>query len=158
MKIFPAKEKRFRLLDDQNKTLDRLGRRTEKSESLISKTTDKSFIGKIEGNNFQIISSSMGRGAFCVLEGEIGENGGSVAIVVNRPFKYLLGIFLSLPFLGFIFEIIFLDGNTSIVGIVFALLLQILIIRFFFIGFAFKYLSNESLSRLKDVLDIEWTE
>ena len=33
---------------------------------------------------------------------------------------------------------------------------QILIIRYAFIGLAFKFLSRESLNRLRDVLDLEW--
>ncbi len=158
MKIFPTKEKRFRLLDDQNKTLDRLNRRTEKSESLISKITDKSFIGKIENNTFQIISSSIGRGAFCVLSGEILSKVGYVTILVNKPFRYMLGIFLALPFVSFFVGIISPIDDFSIFELMFGLILQLLIIRIFFIGLAFRYISNESLQRLKDVLDIEWTE
>ena len=33
---------------------------------------------------------------------------------------------------------------------------QILIIRYAFIGLAFKFLSRQSLNRLRDVLDVEW--
>jgi hypothetical protein len=33
---------------------------------------------------------------------------------------------------------------------------QILVVRYIFIGLAFKFLSRVSLNRLRDVLDLEW--
>ena len=70
----------------------------------------------------------------------------------------MLGIFLALPFVSFFVGIISPIEDFSIFELMFGLILQLLIIRIFFIGLAFRYISNESLQRLKDVLDIEWTE
>lgn len=61
MKIFPTKELNFKLIDGPSETLDRLNRRTEKSENLTSQYTDKSFRGIINGNEFKIISSAIGK-------------------------------------------------------------------------------------------------
>ena len=67
MKIFPSKTKQFSLISTQQDSLERLKRRTKKSDRLTSQFTDKSFIGTIENNTFRIISSTIGKGAFCVL-------------------------------------------------------------------------------------------
>ncbi len=53
MTIFPSKELEFRLIDDQIKTLDRLSRRTENSESLTSAHTEKSFRGILKKKRIQ---------------------------------------------------------------------------------------------------------
>lgn len=58
MSIFPSIIYEFKLINGQTETLERLNRRTEESESLISKVTEKSFIGKVKNNNFRIISSN----------------------------------------------------------------------------------------------------
>ncbi len=78
MKFFPVKEYRFKLVGDQTEALDRLYRRTEKSENLISDYTDSTFRGKINGTHFNLISSNIGRGAFCVMTGEIEAGNGKV--------------------------------------------------------------------------------
>ena len=77
MKIFPTKELNFKLIDDQAKTLNRLSRRTEKSENMTSQYTGKSFRGIINGNEFKIISSTIGKGAFCVMTGKIESESGN---------------------------------------------------------------------------------
>lgn len=64
MKIFPTNNYSFKLVGEPIESLERLKRRTLISESLSSKITDKSFIGIIGDNNFSIISSEIGRGAF----------------------------------------------------------------------------------------------
>ena len=76
--LFPHKKLKFRLFDTQQATLERLNRRTEYSANLTSSYTDKSFRGQIKGNQFQLIDSSVGRGAFCVMKGQIGEKEGEL--------------------------------------------------------------------------------
>ena len=71
MNFFPTKKYTFSLIDTDDKSIERLKRRTYNSDSLISKTTDKSFIGIINVNDFKVISSERGIGAFCILDGEI---------------------------------------------------------------------------------------
>lgn len=154
--LFPTTERKFVLHDSQEDTIDRLKRRTEKSDVLASKNTDRSFIGSISNNKFKLISSVIGKGAFCVLTGEITDRSGYVQVKVHIAFKILISILvlaliiLSLisPFLGWE------DSQMPNMGI---LLLIILFMRYAFIGTLYKSVTTESLNRLKDVLDIEWS-
>ncbi len=61
MELYPTKELKFRLINEQVETLTRLNRRTDKSEKLISSDTDRSFLGTINGNKFKIISATLGK-------------------------------------------------------------------------------------------------
>jgi hypothetical protein len=155
MNLFPTKEYKFKLIDDQAETLNRLMRRTERSENLISQNTDKSFRGIINENQFKIISSAIGKGAFSVMTGEIDGDIGYVKVDIHKVFKILLSIILCLPFIGMIAAGITRTEDFSLVLILVAVG-QILMIRYVFIGLAFKFLSKESLNRLRDVLDFEW--
>jgi uncharacterized membrane protein len=157
MKLFPTKEKEFKLIDSQSVTLDRLLRRTERSERLTSQHTDKSFRGMITGNEFKLISSSIGKGAFCVMTGEIQSNSGKVTVEIHKVFRILLSIFLCVP----IFATIALIGTQTeefSFFLLFIMIGQMLMIRFAFIGLAFYFLSKSSLNRLGDVIDLEWVK
>lgn len=57
MKIYPSSSYNFKLIDGENESLGRLMRRTEISESLVSKMTEKSFIGTVSESGFKIINS-----------------------------------------------------------------------------------------------------
>ena len=155
MKIFPTKEISFRLIDSHDEPLDRLKRRTEHSENLTSQYTDKSFRGKVNGTRFKIISSAIGRGAFCVLTGEISNDQGKVKVEIHKVFRVLLSLFLMFPIIGLLIMIISGTEDFSPIMIL-VVIVQILIIRYAFIGLAFRFLSKSSLDRLRDVLDIEW--
>ena len=157
MKIFPNSSYSFKIVGNKTETLDRLKRRTEISEKLISQKTDKSFIGIIKEKTFRIISSDIGKGAFCVLTGEINNQNGQVDIEINKVFRMLLSVFLCFPFVGLIMQI--LSEKLEFLPIFILVLIgQLLIIRFLFIEFAFKRFSKSSLNKLSDVLDIEHIE
>ncbi len=155
MKLFPTKELSFRLVNNQAETIDRLNRRTERSDNLTSQFTDKSFCGQIDGNEFKLISSTIGRGAFCVMSGQINSVDGSVKVEINKVFQILLTIILLLPLVGFLIKAINQTDKFSPIMILVAIG-QILMIRYVFIGLAFRFLSRESLNRLQDVLDLDW--
>lgn len=155
MTFFPIKEIEFKLRDDQLTTLDRLKRRTEYSENLTSQFTDKSFRGIIKGNEFKVISSTIGSGALCVMKGEICSEKGNVTVEIHKVFRVLFSIMLLLPFPALLAPLISETIEFSFIQIV-ILIGQFLMIRFVFIGLAFKFLSQRSLNRLRDVLDIEW--
>ncbi|MEP5934398.1 MAG: hypothetical protein ABJ218_04725 [Winogradskyella arenosi] len=155
MNIFPTKEKEFKLIDDQAETLNRLNRRTEKSENLTSQYTDKSFRGMINGNEFKVISSVIGKGAFCVMTGKINSDSGNVKVEIHKVFRILLSVFLCFPAVGITIAI--LTGSEEFSPIfILVVILQMLMIRYVFIGLAFRFLSKDSLNRLRDVLDFEW--
>lgn len=154
MKIFPTKEIEFKLLDSQVETLERLKRRTELSENLTSQITNKSFRGIINGNQFKVISSALGSGAFCTMTGEINSDKGFVKIEIHKAFKVLLSILLLLPLIGISAAILTGKEQFSPVFIL-VVIGQTLFIRYVFVGIAFRFISNASLNRLRDVLDFE---
>ena len=155
MKLFPTKELEFKLLNDQTETLERLNRRTERSDNLMSQFTDKSFRGIINGNEFKLISSAIGKGAFCVMSGQINSVNGSVKVEINKVFRILLIIILLFPFVGIVVMAIIKPEEFYPIMILVAIG-QILMIRYIFIGIAFRFLSRESLNRFRDVLDLDW--
>ncbi|WP_411831025.1 hypothetical protein [Mariniflexile sp. AS56] len=155
MNIFPTKELKFKLIDDQAETLNRLNRRTEKSENLTSQHTDKSFRGIINGNEFKLISTTLGKGAFCVMTGTIESDRGNVNVEIHLVFRILLGAFLCFPIVAILIAILTGKEEPNPIFIL-VVIGQILVIRYAFIGLAFKFLSRESLNKLRDVLDFEW--
>lgn len=155
MKIFPTKELNFKLIDDPSETLDRLNRRTEKSENLTSQYTDKSFRGIINGNEFKIISSAIGKGAFCVMTGVIESDNGNVKVEIHKVFRMLLSMILLFPIIG-LFAIVLTKAQEFTSILILVTIGQILVVRYIFIGLAFKFLSRVSLNKLRDVLDLEW--
>jgi hypothetical protein len=157
MNIFPKSDYTFKIIGEETETLERLKRRTELSESLTSNITDKSFRGIIKDNTFRIISSEIGKGAFCVLTGKIDNKIGQVGVEINKAFRILLSILLCFPFLGLIAQIIF-NKEEFLIIFIFVVILQLLKIRFVFIEFAFRRLSKTSLNKLSDVLDMQWIE
>ena len=157
MNIFPTKELEFKLIDDQAETLNRLNRRTEKSKNLTSQYTDKSFRGMIDGNEFKIISSVIGKGAFCVMTGKINSDNGNVKVEIHKVFRILLSIILCFPVIGIV-ALLLSDAKEFSPILILVVIGQVLMIRYVFIGLAFKFLSKASLNRLRDILDFEWTK
>jgi len=155
MTIFPSSSYEFKLINDQSETLERLKRRTEVSESFISKLTDKSFIGKVTNNSFKVISADIGKGSFCTLEGIIKEERGEVFVEINKSFKILFSILMLLPFIAFFIQLFSNQKQFNPIMIL-VCLGQVLVIRFFFIGFFYKLLSKKSINKLADVIDTEW--
>ncbi|WP_141672832.1 hypothetical protein [Flavobacterium crassostreae] len=157
MKVLPNNSYSFKITGNETETLERLKRRTEISEKLISKKTDKSFIGIVKENTFRIISSEIGKGAFCVLTGEINNQKGEVGIEINKAFRILLSVFLCLPFVGLIMQL-FLGKSEFLALFILVFIGQLLVIRYLFIEFVFQRLSRSSLNKLNDILDIEYIE
>lgn len=155
MKFFPTKKRSFRLIDPQSKTIDRLKRRTDPSEKLTFKYTDRSFRGMITENKFELISSAIRKNVFCVMKGEINAETGYVSVEIHKVFKVLLSIFLCFPPVGLTIAIL-LGKEEFNATFILVIILQFLMIRYIFITFAFKYASRYSMNRLRDVLDVEW--
>ncbi|MGR7812880.1 hypothetical protein [Lacinutrix undariae] len=155
MKFFPSKNIEFSLIGSYTETLERLQRRTEKSESLTSQYTDKTFRGWIRGNKFRLISSAIGKGAFCMMAGEVNDQKGHVTVTIHKAFKVLLSILLCFPVVGIIIAI--LTGTETFHSIFIVVVIgQVIFLRYVIIEIAFRVLSKQSLQRLRDVLDVEW--
>jgi ABC-type multidrug transport system fused ATPase/permease subunit len=155
MKLWPTKERHFHFADSKAHTLERLKRRTEYSEWLTSNHTEKSFRGVIEDNHFKLITSEIGFGAFCVMEGTINETTGTIKVTIHNVFKGFLSLFMLFPIAGFIM-VTFFDKQEFSWIMLLVVLLQIVIIRFAIIELVFRRLSKRSLKSLRDVLDVEW--
>lgn len=106
MKIFPESNYSFKITGSEMETFERLRRKTEPSENLTSQITDKSFRGIIIGSTFRIISSEIGKGAFCVLEGKVENQHGQLKISVNKAFQVLLTLILCLPIVLLIVDLL----------------------------------------------------
>jgi hypothetical protein len=154
MKLWPKKERCFRLVASKAHTLERLKRRTEYSEWLTSNHTDTSFRGVIEENHFKLITSEIGFGAFCVMEGTIDETTGTIKVTIHKVFKGFLSFFMLFPIAGLIM-VTFFDRQEFSWIMLLVVLLQIVVIRFVIIELVFRRLSKRSLKSLRDVLDVE---
>ena len=62
-------------------------------------------------------------------------------------------ILMIIPHLGFL---TIMDTAFAITSLILVVILQMLMIRFIFIGFVFFLVAKQSLNRLRDVLDFEW--
>lgn len=155
MKIFPSKEIKFKLVDNKEKSLERLARRTEKSKNLTSQYTNKSFRGIIKQNEFKVISSEIGFGVLPVMSGVIEENEGKVKIEIHKVFKVFFGIFLCFPVIGILILMLMNFEEFSPILILTGII-QVLFIRYVFIGLTFSFLSKRSLNRLRDVIDFNY--
>ncbi|EDM44826.1 hypothetical protein SCB49_01859 [unidentified eubacterium SCB49] len=154
MKFWPKKEYHFTLIDTQEKTLERLKRRTEHSKHLTSSHTDKSFRGIINHHQFKLITSEIGFGAFCVLEGTIEPNGVKITITIHKVFKGFLLLFMLFPVAAVCIQL--LTATAAFHWLMIVIMLgQIAVIRFILIPLFFKRLSKRSLQSLRDVLDIQ---
>ena len=123
---------------------------------MISNFTDKSFRGILNGDEFKIISSEIGKGALCVMTGKIDNDNSYVNVEINKAIRILFSIMFVMPIIAITIETVKKPNDILIfilVGIG-----QILMIRFFFIGMFFSRMSKQSLNRLRDVLDIEFEE
>ena len=157
MKVFPEKNLNFELVGEERESLNRLKRRTEKSEYFTSQPTDKSFRGKVNGNDFKVISSTIGKGAFCVMSGGIEHGKGIVKVEMNKAFQILFTIAAFVP--SIIYTIQAIAGKIEFnFSILFILILQIIFVRFVIVELFFWWLSKESLNRLRDMLDLEWVK
>ena len=155
-KLFPTYDYKFNLLDNENDSIERLGRKTEHSDKLVSKMTDKSFIGKVENNKFKIITSEVGRGAVWVMDGSISNGRCEVNMAVNRPFGILITVSYCFPIIAFIYQRLF--GDSDEFGFIYSLLIviaQFLIVRYIVLDFAFKKLARTSIYKLRDVVNFE---
>lgn len=154
MTLLPTKELHFKLNDSREETLERLKRRTEHSESMSSNVTEKSFRGIVRDDEFKVISSEIGVGALWVINGKLENTTGYIKLEINKVFKVFLIAFLLLPILGLIIQLI--NNPKDFLIIILVSILQLAMIRFFFIGFFTNKVSKHSINRIRDVLDIDF--
>lgn len=153
MKIFPTKNYTVKLRSSYSLCVQNLKTNTEITDSLISKKTNKGFLGKITETGFKLISSETGRGAICVLIGDFKDQNGTIEVRLNKAFKILFSILLSYPFIGFgLFA--YNQGFEKAIEFTPTLLIGLLFIRFVFIELSFRFISKTGLNKLTVALNI----
>ena len=154
MKLFPERKYNVQIEDEIFDSITELKRNTKLSNSLVSERTKKAFIGQVGDSHFKIISSEIGRGAFCVLQGRFEEKKGVIEIKIHKAFRVMLSIIMIFPFIGFGIAI-FQQGFVKSLGIIPALLFLLIFLRFVFIGLTFRFVTQTGLSKLKKILKIK---
>jgi hypothetical protein len=153
MKLFPTKNYEFEIANDYSKTLSELKQNTYLTETLVSEWTKKMFIGQVSENGFRLISAKPGRGAFCVFNGKLELNSGSIEVSIHKSFQILLSIIYLFPIIGFLIAI-FTKEKEVIVSLIIPTLMAIIVFRFILTELAFRFISNEGLKKLSIIMQI----
>jgi len=152
MKLFPAKNYIIELDDDSSKVLADVKQNTLLSDTLISKWTERAFIGQVWNNGFKLISSDIERGgAFCVLEGKVKSKSVLLKIRMHKVFQFLTAILMLMPIFG-IGVVTYKNGFTDSIRIIITMFVSLLILRFLIIELAFKFVSKRSLAKLENAI------
>lgn len=153
MKIFPIKSYEIKLTDNPENNIKLLKLNTLESDSLSTKLTNKQFIGRINVNNFEIIGSEAGIGAFTVLRGNFSDGYVNVVGEVNNPFKVLISIMFIFAIGGISYNA-FKIGFPGAFGMLVPLTMFIGFLRFVFLGLIFKRSFNLIFGKFNSLLDV----
>ena len=147
--FFPSRTFEFHLNEHNPQVWERLKNNTERSNSLVSMITNRKFIGTVEVGHFRLISSVKGKGALCIIEGNVLENSqvGIINIHVHKVFKVLIFILCLMPVIASLAAI--LQGNVMLLLPTF---LIILFMRYFFLVRMFNSISQKALNDLGAIM------
>ena len=154
MKIFPTKIYKIELIDNTEKKIELLKLKTLKSDSLSTKSTNKEFIGQINGTHFEIIASEIGIGAFTVLRGNFLDDTVDVVAEINKSFKALISIMFLLGIGGISYNV-YKIGFPEAFGMLVPLTMFIGLIRFVFLGLFFKRSFNLIFGKFTNLLNMK---
>ncbi|SDY10027.1 hypothetical protein SAMN05444411_1251 [Lutibacter oricola] len=154
MKLFPTKEFTAELRSDFSISKENLKLETDITDSLVSDWTNKEFRGQVYDNGFKLISSEIGIGAVCVLDGKFNGKVGEIEIRIHKAFKVMFSILMLMPFSIFLFEII-TNGIKDSIGLIVPATMGIVFGRFVLIEFSFRYISKIGIDKLTDILTIK---
>ena len=135
-KVFPIKKYEFKIRKESNNVLIDLKKETEITDSLVTVFTKKKFIGQVSDSNFKLITSVIGKGAFCVFNGEIKGNKGRLNVQIHKAFRILISIWLLLPAFGILSSIAKI-GLVNSIGLIAIIIIALLILRFVIIEMLF---------------------
>lgn len=88
--FFPKKTYHVRLKSDDSTQWQKLAENTLFRHTLASTFTRMRFIGQVEEGSFRLITSKIGKGAFCVFEGTFEGSEGTIKVSVNSAFRVLI--------------------------------------------------------------------
>jgi hypothetical protein len=83
----------------------------------------------IDENEFKVISSVIGTGAFCVMTGKINSNNGNVTVEIHKVFRILLSIILCFPLIPTV-AVLLTDTNEFSPVLILLVIGQVLMIRY----------------------------
>nr|WP_042294497.1 hypothetical protein [Nonlabens ulvanivorans] len=157
MKIFPTNNYEFELTKESTKALSELEKNTLITDSLVSEWTKKAFIGQVNDNGFKIISSKPGRGAFCILDGKLESEKGTLEIRIHKAFRIMLSLIYLFPIIGFTIAL-FTKEKEIIISLIFPTLMALVVFRFVFTELAFRIISRNGLKKLTKIIGIKKLE
>ncbi|MCB0473069.1 MAG: hypothetical protein KDC56_08420 [Flavobacteriaceae bacterium] len=153
MKIFPTSSYQFELKKESSVALSELEKNTLITKSLVSEWTKKAFIGQVNNDEFRIISSKSGRGAFCILEGKFKSKKGILEIRIHKTFRIMLSLLYLYPIIGFTIAL-FTAEKDEIILLIVPTIMAIIVFRFIFTELAFRIVSREGLKKLTETIGI----
>ena len=90
---------------------------------------------------------------FCVLNGKLEVKKGTIEITIHKTFKVLLSLVYIFPLIGFIISLFTKEINT-IISLIIPTVMSIIIFRYVFTELAFKFISENGLKKLTEVMEI----
>lgn len=154
MKIFPTKTFKFQIEDTIENNMNLLYINTCMSDVLGTISTDKLFIGKINPESFELISSEIGIGAFSVLKGNFINNTIILKFEINKPFKILISILFFFVLFAILLSAIQL-GFPKAFGMLVPFIMFSALIKFVFFGLFFKKSSDLIFYKIIQLLKIK---
>ena len=158
IRVFPSKTFTARLVSNDPSAWTRLRENTELRDSLISVRTNKTFVGQVSTGYFKLISSRIGRGAFCMLEGRFAapDGTGTIHIEVHKAFRILMIAWL-VVMVGLMIWAAFMQGSSLnrvplIQAAEFVVLL--VIVRFVAIEWLFRSVAKNGMEAITPLLGL----
>ncbi len=154
MKLFPKRNFIVELSESNSIAMAELKRNTDITDSLISDWTKKAFRGQVNESGFKIISSEIGRGAICVLNGKFDGKTGEIEVRIHKAFKVMFSILMLMPIIGF--GIVALtSGMEESLGIIIPMVMGIVFVRFALMELSFHFVSKVGLNKLTQIIGIK---
>ena len=96
--LFPSRSYTARLGSTDPVVWERLQQNTELRDTLVSVRTNKLFTGQVASGKFKLISSRIGKGAFCTMEGDFtaADGSGTIRFRVHKAFRILILVWAAL--------------------------------------------------------------
>ncbi len=153
-RLFPERNYSARLAPNEPAAWERLRTNTELRDTLITVRTSKAFIGQVRPGTFKLISSEIGRGAICTMEGQFGQDGsGSVRLRMHMAFRVMMVILLLMP-VAAIPLTFFTNGPRAAAWQIPMAVVGLIFVRFVFFGSLFKSRAKSGLAILAAVLGL----
>ncbi|WP_373060427.1 hypothetical protein [Zunongwangia sp. H14] len=154
MKLFPSKEYSITLINESSKAIGGLQKETLSDDQFVSDWNRQTFIGRIEGTEFEVKLSKKLYGAFCILKCKMERSTGFLEIKVNKDFKRFFWILFLFPIIGFTIVVI-QNGLVDSTDLIIPTVLYIVVLRFVFIELGFRIISKNGLKKLSQTIGID---